>query len=116
MPGRRRIADAIENANKARGMRRLLENESSKEGSIQPNKATGLLQWALTEEFSREEKMGALSASAITYQRLAETRTEQMRAWLPTLVGASVGGLLVLAFGLSLFAPMIELLTALTRP
>lgn len=116
MPGRRRIADAIENANKARGMRRLLENESSKEGSIQPNKATGLLKWALTEEFSREEKMGALSASAITYQRIAETRTEQMRAWLPTLVGVSVGGLLVLAFGLSLFAPMIELLTALTRP
>ncbi len=116
MPGRRRIANAIENANKAQGARSLLENENSQEGALQPIQATGLLKWALSEGFSRDEKMEALSASAITYQGIAKTRTEQMRAWFPTLVGASLGGLLVLAFGLSLFAPMIELLAALTRP
>ena len=116
MPGRKRIVDAIENANTAQGICRLLESESSHEGSLQPNKATGLLKWALAEGGSRDQKMGALNASAIAYQGIAKTRTEQLRAWFPTLVGASLGGLLVLAFGLSLFAPMIELLTALTRP
>lgn len=116
LPGSRRIAEAIEDAHKAQGIRILLENENSQEGSLQPNKATGLLKWALSEGLSREEKMGALSASAITYQGIAMSRTEHLRAWFPTLVGASLGGLLVLAFGLSLFAPMIELLTALARP
>jgi type II secretory pathway component PulF len=116
MPGRRRIVDAIENANMAQGIRLLLENENSQEGTLQPNKATGLLKWALSERFSCEEKLRSLSASEITYQGIAKTRTEQMRAWFPTLVGASLGGLLVLIFGLSLFAPMIELLTILTRP
>lgn len=116
IPGRKEISISIENANKAEGIRSLLETNNSQLVPEPSPHTTRLLTLALSEGLSREAKIGALSASAKTYRGMARTRTVQLHAWLPALVGASLGGLLVLAFGLSLFAPMIELLTALTRP
>lgn len=115
LPGRRKIAEAIENANNAQGMRRLLESNSLQE-SFESTYAKGLLKWVLGERLSREGKIKALEASAKTYHEIARSHMKQIRAWIPALIGAGLGGVLVLFFGLTLFAPIIELLTALTRP
>ena len=75
-----------------------------------------LLEWALGTEVGDVNRVHALHFSARAYRELAQSRTSQWRAWLPILAGAIFGGVLVLIFGLSLFTPMIELLTSLTKP
>ncbi|HUP82421.1 MAG TPA: hypothetical protein VM260_27960 [Pirellula sp.] len=75
-----------------------------------------MLQWALGDDVNSEDSANALRFSASGYRELAQSRTKQWRAWFPVVFGALLGGGLVLMFGLSLFAPMIELLIAITKP
>ena len=137
-PVRKGVFEAIQRANYAKGFANLLEHEHSVEqtgmmlGDFPSDRAsqngqpaeTGtapigmppLLKWAFGNDVSPEDRATALHFSALAYRDLAQSRASQWRSWLPVLMGSLLGGLLVLAFGLSLFGPMIELLTSLTHP
>lgn len=137
IPGRRNISEATQKANYAEGFANLLEHGQSvvhaqtllgsyrsarKPVQVQPENSNmeiavpRMLQWALGDDVSNDDRANALRFAARAYRELAQSRASQWRAWYPVVVGALLGGALVLAFGLSLFAPMIELLTAITRP
>jgi len=136
-PGRKGVFEAIRKANYATSFAELLErgqsvdqvrtllniNKSDRSDllvSKEKRNARGtlrpMLDWALGEDVIIEDKTVALRFSARAYRELAQSRTLTWRAWLPTVVGAILGGGIVLMFGLSLFAPMIELLISITRP
>ena len=137
-PGRKGVFEAIQRANYAEGFANLLEHDHSVEqsgmmlGAFPSDQATRklqtteastthagmppLLKWAFGNGVSPEDRASALHFSALAYRDLAQSRASQWRSWLPVLVGSLLGGVLVLGFGLSLFGPMIELLTSLTRP
>jgi len=137
-PGRKNVFEAIQRANYAEGFANLLKHEHSVEqagmmlGDFPSDQATRnmqaaetsttpigmppLLKWAFGNDVSSEDRAIALHFSALAYRDLAQSRASHWRSWLPVLMGAILGGVLVLGFGLSLFGPMIELLTSLTRP
>lgn len=136
-PGRRNIFETTLKANYAEGFANLLEHDQSvvqaqtllgsfkrirKPVQVQSGNTNmeiampRMLQWALGDDVSNEDRANALRFAARAYRELAQSRASQWRAWFPVVVGALLGGAIVLAFGLSLFAPMIELLTAITRP
>ena len=137
-PGRRGVFQAIQRANYAESFANLLEHEHTVEqasmmlGDFPNDNATRnmqeaetsttrigmppLLKWAFGNDVSPEERATALHCSALAYRDLAQSRASEWRSWLPVLMGAILGGVLVLGFGLSLFGPMIELLTSLGRP
>lgn len=130
LPGQRAIFETIRKANYADAVSNLLEHEYSEEqtlasvGSLNGSAKQDvkqaalppLLRWALGDEVIREDRIDSLQFSARGYREIALTRAGQWRSWFPVLVGSLFGGAIVLVFGLSLFGPMIELLTALTRP
>ncbi len=123
-PGRRSIAEAIQQANYADGIANLMEHDHSKSRarelmSLEPSSQTHmtpLMQWAFGSEVRDEERANALYASAQAFRNLAQSRSNRFTAWLPIFFGAIFGGGLVLFYGLSLFAPMIELLLSLSQP
>lgn len=137
-PGRKGVFDAIQRANYAESFAKLLEHEHSvehagmmlgdlpgnqtmrnvraNETSTTPTGMPPLLKWAFSNDVIPEDRGTALNFSALAYRDLAQSRASQWRSWIPALMGALLGGLLVLGFGLSLFGPMIELLISLTRP
>ena len=137
-PGWRGVLEAIQRANYAEGFANLIEHEHSVEqagmmlGDIPSDRATrnlqaaetsttpigmpSLLKWAFGNDVSPEDRATALHCSALAYRDLAQSRASQWWSWLPVLMGSLLGGILVLGFGLSLFGPMIELLTSLSRP
>lgn len=124
VPGRRVIADSIFKANRADSMANLIAHdftvEQARNASVPPvsklDRAQPLLQWAVGSDVASEERVNALKASAQTYRKLAQLRSSRLVAWFPIFFGAIFGGGLVLFYGLSLFAPMVELLISLTQP
>ncbi|MGI9428693.1 MAG: type II secretion system F family protein [Bythopirellula sp.] len=75
-----------------------------------------LLRWALISQLSSEQLPDNLRFAADTYRRSAVRRADRWRFTLPVVVGALLGGVIVLAFGLSVFTPMVSLLENLSRP
>ena len=136
-PGRNGVFEAIQKANYATSFADLLEHgqsvvqaqtllgtyKSDRSDQLVASEYTNaksalppMLQWALGDDVSSEDKANALRFSASGYRELAQSRTLRGRAWFPVVLGALLGGGIVLIFGLSLFVPMIELLIAITRP
>jgi len=128
-PGRKRVSEAIQKANCASSLGHLLAHDFSTEravsavGSFTCNTRDAthaamppLLSWALGDEVNSANRADALQFSARAYRELARSGSSKLWAWFPAVVGALVGGVLVFVFGLSLFVPMIELLTTLIRP
>ena len=136
-PGQKNIFEMTLKANYAEGFANLLEHGQSvvqaktllgsytrirKPVRVQPGNTNmeiampRMLQWALGDDVSHEDRANALRFAARAYRELAQSRVSQWRAWFPVVFGALLGGAMVLAFGLSLFAPMIEILIAITRP
>ncbi len=124
IPGRKGIADFVQKASHAEGLANLLEHgvgDASTQSAVAIQEARGakaspLLKWAFGGDIAKTERASALHASALAYRRVAESRSNRMHAILPILFGSLFGGAVVLFYGLSLFAPMIELLFSLTRP
>jgi hypothetical protein len=130
LPGRKAISESIRKANYADTFSNLLEQGYSEEQALasvgevksglkaEATKAafSPFLRWALGDEVRSDGRIDALHFSARGYREIALKRAGQLRSWFPVLVGSLFGGAIVLVFGLSLFGPMIELLTALTRP
>jgi type II secretory pathway component PulF len=69
-----------------------------------------LLRWALTGDLGGESLPQILHFAAETYRQSAERQAAMWHVALPTLVGAFLGGLIVLGYGLSVFGPYISLL------
>jgi type II secretory pathway component PulF len=69
-----------------------------------------LLAWALTADLDRGSLSEILRFAERTYRQAATRRMEIWRLTLPATLGALVGGVVVLAYGLSLFLPFSQLL------
>lgn len=104
----------------AAATRKLIEAEVTDQriawddASVKPLPA--LLRWAFAGDLLGQSQPQVLRSAARNYRAIARRYAQLAHWWLPTLIGALVGGLLVLAFALSLFGPMIELLRTLTQP
>jgi len=85
---------------------------------VHPSVSTGtspLLSWAISEK-SSPSKVNQLRSVSRTYRFLDQLRVQQYRSWLPALVIGAFGGAIVLAIGLSVFVPVVELLRDLSMP
>lgn len=142
LPGRNQLHSSLFNANYAENVAKLLESDKSLAqaltlvGPLPPpahtsSKPPRLLHWALNGELIRPAKLSGsvatadrslshdraavLRFAAHVYRAAAERQSHNRRHWLPLVVGTGVSGLLVLAYGLSLFAPVVALLEKLTQ-
>lgn len=69
-----------------------------------------LLRWALTGDLGDQSLPEILRFAEKTYLHVANRRAAIWRFLLPTMIGALLGGLIVLAYGLSVFGPFVSLL------
>ena len=74
-----------------------------------------LLRWALTSDLDGESLPDMLRFIAETYRQSAQRQASVWHIAFPTLVGASFGGAIVLAYGLSMFGPYIQMLRDLAK-
>lgn len=74
-----------------------------------------LLHWATSELVADSNRAEALRQAASIYRQIAHQQLWLWRAWIPTMIGVSIGGVCVLVYGLCLFLPVIELLYELTQ-
>lgn len=128
-PGQKGISESIQKANYADTVSNLLKHGCSEvqkptwveslgnkaKGDGEKTGPTPLLHWALRDELNDKGKIDALHFAARGYREIAAKRAERLRSWFPVVVGSLLGGIIVLFFGLCLFGPMIELLSALAR-
>lgn len=75
-----------------------------------------LLRWALTTSRDPTQMAANLHLAARMYDRAALNQRQRWQFLAPGAVSALLGGLLVLAYGLALFTPFIELLENLSHP
>lgn len=69
-----------------------------------------LLRWALTGNLGQQSLPDVLRFAEKTYRQQADRRATTWRSVLPATIGALLGGVVVLAYGLSMFGPFVELL------
>ena len=69
-----------------------------------------MLRWSLTGELGDQSLPEILRFAEKTYRHTAERRAAVLRFVLPTMLGALLGGSIVLAYGLSVFGPFVQLL------
>ena len=142
IPGARRYATALRNAVLSRQLVALLDsgikldealpvaaavtgdqqlfNNVRMNSSNPATRATGqlqsfppLLRWALTSNLEQEELVEIIRFAAKTYDQAAQRRATVWRALLPALIGAVLGGVIVMAYGLSVFGPLTHMLNDL---
>jgi len=75
-----------------------------------------LIQWAMERGGSDQERSDALLFASRTYGESAGISKARWQKWLPVCLSALVGGVIVLAFGLGVFAPVIELMKTIALP
>lgn len=73
-----------------------------------------LLRWALTGDLGHQSLPEILRFAEKTYRHTAERRLVVWRFLLPAIIGALLGGSIVLIYGLSVFSPFIRLLEDLS--
>ncbi len=69
-----------------------------------------ILRWALTGDLGEQSLPEILRFAEKTYRQTAERRAATWRTILPATIGAVLGGIVVLAYGLSMFGPFVQLL------
>ena len=69
-----------------------------------------ILRWALTGDLGEQSLPEVLRFAERMYRHKAERRAATWRTILPATIGAVLGGLVVLAYGWSLFGPFTQLL------
>ncbi len=77
---------------------------------------SSLTQWAQQEGNSYFRTSDALLFAASFHQGMRERSAHRWHFWLPALLGAGLGGAVVLALGLGLFTPVMELLDSVSQP
>jgi type II secretory pathway component PulF len=75
-----------------------------------------LLRWAVVGDTGEEPLPDVMRFVATAYERTAERSTKTWQVIIPMIVGLVVSGLLVLAYGMSLFLPVIQMLYDLAGP
>lgn len=75
-----------------------------------------MFHWALTQDQHPGSIAAALRFTALSYRKLADTRGRQWLVWFPALLGMLLAASLVLLYGLSVFLPVIWLLSDLALP
>jgi type II secretory pathway component PulF len=123
LPGRKRFVESIKKANYAENVARLLDTNHTLADALQlvgplepKSELPSMLRWTFTAEVEDSSRVNLLRFAAGTYRDSAKNEVTRWRNWLPVIVGALVGGSIVLGYGLSLFTPMVELLKTLTNP
>ena len=111
LAGQRETAPAIERLIEAE---RLNEPVALHDPTLAP--LPPLLRWAFTSGLAGRPLANVLRFTSKTYLQAADRNLSFWRTWLPIILSATIGGLLVLLYSLSLFVPMVELLKSLTRP
>jgi type II secretory pathway component PulF len=71
------------------------------------------LRWALVESETTTGRVCALRVAANIYRQAAASRQDQLRIIVPLLAAVLIGGAATLAYGLTLFVPVIEMLGGL---
>lgn len=123
LPGRKRFIESISKANYAENVAKLLDSNHSLSESLElvgPLEKDAplppMLRWAFAADVNDPSRVNLLRFAARTYRNSAQVESSRWRSWLPAILGVLIGGVIVLAYALSLFAPMIELLKTLTKP
>ena len=123
LPGRKRFVASIGKANYAENVAKLLDTNHSLSESLQligpldrNSELPSILRWAFAADVEDASRVNLLRFAARAYRDSAKREATRWKNWLPVIVGVLVGGLIVLAYGLSLFTPMVELLKTLTKP
>jgi|GEM_PF-2457280 len=88
-----------------RAQRATADSNSKALSSLPP-----FLRWAITGDLGDQSLAEVLRFAEKIYSQSAERRAATWRLVLPTTIGAALGGLIVLAYGLSLFGPFVQLL------
>ena len=125
IPGSSRYYEAFANANLARQLAILIEGGQSADEAlalldghasaqghqqVKIENLPPLLRWAVSADLGAHSLTGVLHLAAESYRQIAERQRSFWRVVMPTLSGAILGGIIVLAYGLALFLPLIELL------
>jgi len=132
VPGSRRYYDAIDHANLANQLALLIESgrtpeeaiallqapstEADARPSITVDSLPSLLKWALTARLPGDSLPSVLHLVAESYRQTSERQQHLWRMVMPTIAGAVLGGVVVMAYGLGLFLPIIELLRSFSTP
>ena len=77
---------------------------------------SSLIQWAQQEGSSYFRTSDALLFAASFHQDVRERSAHRWHFLLPAVLGAGLGGAVVLALGLGLFTPVMELLSSISQP
>lgn len=75
-----------------------------------------LIDWALTRSSDPAAQAADLQFASEVYRRAADQRVDRWRRCAPAVIGGMLGGIVVLAYGLAVFVPVIRLLETLSRP
>ncbi len=122
LPGGQRYLDALQYSRYSEQLATFLEHDLPLDQSMRlADPSLGaqierhesmppLLRWALTSDLGGEPLPSVLRFVSLTYRQIADQHGVLWRIIAPAFVTALLGGLLVLAYGLSLFVPMIEML------
>ena len=143
IPGYEKCEEAVRNAEFARQLRLLLENGvpvaeglplaaavtddkdllaaaaalGPSDAAPDPGELRGLpplLRWALAGDPGSEPLTSVLRFTEDTYRLKAERLMSVWRFAVPTILGALLGGAVVLAYGLAVFGPVVQLLKDLS--
>lgn len=125
MPGSRRYYKAFADANLAKHLAILIEDGQSSEEALAllrwnpetedlqrqtDEELPTVLRWAVASDLGSHSLIGVLNLAAESYWQIAERQRNLWRLVMPAMTGAILGGIIVLAYGLTLFLPFIELL------
>jgi len=122
LPGNNAYYQAIEKSHSARLMSQLLNNGCSVSTSMDlatpsHGAAAPLVSWAIQNSNAIEEPVQeVLPKLAEIYGKQAARESQSWETVLPTIAGLVFGGLLVFAYGFSLFIPVVEMLHDLANP
>jgi type II secretory pathway component PulF len=124
LPGTKRYYQSVHHSHVANQLAGMLESGCSLEQSLEtvlPTAKRGdamppLLRWAIEGEGGDEPLPKVLRFVATIYQQTAERQERTWRLMTPMICGLAFGGLLVLAYGLSLFLPVVQLLRDIALP
>ena len=99
---------------------RLIADDQGRADSHSPVAAARslppLLGWAIADRDNQERLRANLQFAAEAYSRAATQQAARCRRIIPTVIGSLLCGAIVLAYGLSLFTPMVRLLERLAQP
>ena len=106
----KQIANAAFALSEARGSGGPIDPEQPELESLRP-----LLRWTLTDEPSQAHLTTNLRFVGDFYRRSASWRAGYLSYTAPIVGGVLVGGLIVMAYGLAVFSPVVGLLEDLSR-